>query len=424
MVAVQSERRKIIISSLIGNVLEWYDYTIYGYLAYIIAELFFPSFDKVTSIIATFCIFTAGFVARPFGGLIFGYIGDEYGRKKALYIAILLMAFPTGFIGLLPTYDSIGIFAPILLCIIRVVQGVSLGGEFSSSATYLIESAPEGKRGLYGSVSTSGLGLGVLIAAFFCLALEVICTKEQMISFGWRVPFLVSFIFGFCGIYIRKNLSESQEFQNAKELKILTKSPIKDVFTKYPRQLCVAMLSFLAVTVPFYILCVFSKTMMSQMIGYSQSQATALNMIIICSFAFFNIIFGFFVDRFNKVSLLLAGSFLMAISVYPSLKLVSYGCFYVSAVVFVYNGLLVSIYQAPFPSVFASLFGVEVRLSALSVSYNVPAVLFGGTAPIVASFLMQSTGSILSVCYYVSACCIVSFFALLYYRFRLLPLGK
>ncbi len=184
--------RKVVISGMIGNGLEWYDYALYGHMAAIISKLFFPSDDPFTSLIATFGVFAAGFAMRPIGAILFGYVGDRYGRKTSLAFSILLMAIPTAAIGLLPTYAQIGIWAPILLTVIRLLQGLSLGGEFSGSITFMVEHAPPDKRGIIGSAAVVSLVAGMLLGSLMATIFAKALSPEDFESWGWRVPFLLA----------------------------------------------------------------------------------------------------------------------------------------------------------------------------------------------------------------------------------------
>src|SRR5271156_162895 len=191
--------RKIIIAAMLGNGLEWYDYALYAYTTLIFSKLFFPAGNDTAHLLATFGIFAVGFVARPFGGILFGHIGDRFGRRAALVLSIFMMAIPTGCIGLLPTYAQIGIMAPALLTLIRVLQGLSLGGAFSGSMTFLVEHAPARRRGLVGSTSIVSLVTGFLLGSVIAALVKAPLSDAQYESWGWRIPFLLGIIIGFTG---------------------------------------------------------------------------------------------------------------------------------------------------------------------------------------------------------------------------------
>ncbi|HZK54211.1 MAG TPA: MFS transporter [Desulfosporosinus sp.] len=213
-----------------GNVMEWYDFALYGFMATIIARLFFPDQSQVASLIATYGIFAAGFIMRPIGAVFFGRLGDTLGRSRAMLISVIMMVIPTFCLGLLPTYEKIGIFAPVLLIIIRLVQGVSVGGEFSSSATFLVETSPKNKRGLSGSWANFGSTLGVLLGSGMATLTITLLDDTVVMAWGWRLPFLFGGLLGCLAIYLRKGLPKSEHFQKYIQKKP-KESPLKAVFT-------------------------------------------------------------------------------------------------------------------------------------------------------------------------------------------------
>ena len=223
--------RKILVSSMIGNALEWYDFVLYVQFSTIIGSLFFPSDNEFTSLLATFGIFAVGFVMRPIGGILFGILGDKFGRKSALVFSILMMAIPTALIGFLPTYEQVGIIAPISLTIIRLLQGLALGGGFSGCMTFIVEHAPSKQRGLIGSTSMFSLGAGVLLGIVVSLGFSKCLSPEDFISWGWRVPFIISLGIGMIAFYIRNNIDESPIYLEAKKHGNLSKTPVKEVLT-------------------------------------------------------------------------------------------------------------------------------------------------------------------------------------------------
>ncbi len=225
---------RILFSAIVGNALEWYDYLLYAYFADIFAKLFFPTSDEYLSIMISFAAFAIGFVARPLGGIVFGYIGDRFGRKVSLTISIILIAVPTTIMGLLPTYYQIGIFAPILLILMRILQGISLGGEFSASSTFLVESAPKNQQGFYGSFSTASIGLGMILASAVALLIHHYFTASEIQEFAWRIPFVSSIFIGVLGIYLRSHLEESEAFKKAQTQHKLIQKPLRTIFKNYP----------------------------------------------------------------------------------------------------------------------------------------------------------------------------------------------
>lgn len=208
-----NKRKTVIIAGIIGNIMEWYDFALYGYMAAIISLLFFPNQTKFLSLLSTYGIFAVGFVMRPIGAAVFGWLGDTIGRSRTMLISVIVMMIPTFALGLLPTYSNVGIWAPILLIIMRLVQGFSVGGEFSSSVTYLVETSAPSKRGLSGSWSNLGSGMGMLLGSLVAASVTSILSADALNSWGWRLPFLLGGILGSASIILRKNLPDSQHFK-------------------------------------------------------------------------------------------------------------------------------------------------------------------------------------------------------------------
>jgi MFS transporter, MHS family, proline/betaine transporter len=214
-----------VLSSSIGNVIEWYEYTLYAYFAIVITKLFFPLDNHFIAMILTFATFAVGLAARPIGGIIFGYIGDRISRRKSLTITMLMMSIPTMCIGLLPTYAEIGIMAPIILVLLRITQGIALGGEFGSSCVYLYESVPQNKRGFFGCLALTGVGTGLVFSSLTIFIVESYVSEEQLYSFAWRIPFFISVLGGFMAFYMRKHLLEPEDFIKAKVQENLVSNP-------------------------------------------------------------------------------------------------------------------------------------------------------------------------------------------------------
>src|SRR5579863_7567559 len=226
-----STLRKVIVSCMIGNALEWYDFALYGYFATILSNQFFPSQDPIASLMATFGVFAAGFIMRPLGGILFGHIGDKKGRKEALLCSIYLMTIPTALIGLLPTYDQVGWLAPALLTLIRLLQGLSMGGEFTGSMIFIVEHTNSQKRGFSGSWAPFSLLLGVLIGSAVATLISMALSPEDLHSWGWRIPFILSIFGGVVGSYMRRTLTDPEKFEQMKENHHLSSVPIMEVLT-------------------------------------------------------------------------------------------------------------------------------------------------------------------------------------------------
>jgi MHS family proline/betaine transporter-like MFS transporter len=256
-------KKKVVLSGMLGNGLEWYDYALYGQLSFVFAKIFFPSDDLSISLIMTYLTFAVGFVFRPLGAVIFGRIGDKYGRKKALSASMILMAAATGGLGLLPTYESIGFAAPLLLILIRILQGLSLGGEFSGSMSYVVEHAPADKRATMGSTTVLSLVIGFLMGSLMATLVSASMSTEAFYDWGWRLLFFIGVFIGFIGYYIRQHVEESPAYEEAKASGNLSTRPVRDAFTKYRVKMFEGFSMYLFVTIPFYAIAIY-------MIGYSK----------------------------------------------------------------------------------------------------------------------------------------------------------
>ncbi|PCJ29519.1 MAG: MFS transporter [Rickettsiales bacterium] len=405
--------RKIVISGMIGNALEWYDYALYAQFSYIIASKFFPP-SEFTDIL-TFAVFACGFVVRPIGGILFGHIGDRYGRKMALVLGILLMAIPTAGIGLLPSYDSIGIAAPIILVLIRLVQGFSLGGEFSGCIAYIVEHSPADKRGLAGSASFVSMCLGMLLGLIVANVFTYVLSEEDLLSWGWRVPFVAGLFIGLVGLYIRSHLSESPIYKAAKAQGALSRTPLRETLTKYWREVLIAITIYINVTAPFYTTTVFIKNYM-QTLGYANEQGSLVCALILITLIITFPISAHISDKIGRKPVIVWASVALVIMIYPiflALHSMNYVIAILSQVLF---AAIVGVYMGPVPTLLVELFPTRVRFTGVAISYNLSAAIFGGTAPMVGAALYQFTGEQISLAYYLTGLAFFCLCTLYFYK--------
>jgi len=408
--------RKIIISAMLGNGLEWYDYALYAYTTLIFSKLFFPAGNESVHLLATLGIFAVGFVARPFGGIMFGSIGDRFGRKAALVLSIFLMAIPTGCIGLLPTYAMIGMWAPILLTLIRILQGLSLGGAFSGSITFLVEHSPPNRRGLLGSLSLASLVLGFLLGSIVASIVKAPLTDVQYESWGWRIPFLLGIAIGFLGLYIRKHCEESPTYERAKQNGGLSVTPLRDVFAHELHHMGQAVGIYLTVTMPFYLLSAYFITFTEHNLGRSKEEAlilNSINMLIVLVMVMFS---AWLSDRIGRKKILVAGALMFLLGSYPMFMLLQQPGFVPILLAQALFAFIVGFYTGPVPTLLVEIFPTRVRATGMALSYNISAALFGGTAPMACQWLLDNTGSSYSIAYYVMICAALSLLALCFYR--------
>jgi MHS family proline/betaine transporter-like MFS transporter len=408
--------KKVVISGMIGNGLEWYDYALYGHMAFIISKLYFPNADPTLQLLATFGVFAVGFVFRPLGAIMFGIIGDKFGRRKSLVIAILLMAIPTGCIGILPTYEQIGIWAPILLTVIRICQGISLGGEFSGSIIYIVEHAPPHRKGLSGSASLVSLILGFMLGSFVSLCFVTFLSTEDFESWGWRIPFLIGIAVGLVGLYIRSHCDESPAYEEAKREGVLSATPVRDSFTKHPIPMLQGFLMYMTVTMPFYLVSVYLITFTERELGQSPAQALTINTVAM--FCMLVTILGSAIlsDRIGRKPIMMTAALLLLIVTAPSFLLMDSNQFWQILIAQCIIATILGIYMGPVPALLVELFPTSVRYTGMSIAYNASAAIFGGTAPMVCVWLIAHTGSHLSIAYYMMLCYALSLAALFSYR--------
>ena len=405
--------RKIVISGMIGNALEWYDYALYAQFAYIIGLKFFPKTEFVE--ILTFALFAAGFLVRPLGGILFGQIGDKFGRRSALVIGIMMMAIPTAGIGLLPSYESIGIAAPIILAIIRLIQGFSLGGEFSGCIAYIVEHSPDDKRGLAGSASFVSMCLGMLMGVGVANVFSYVLSEEDLLSWGWRIPFIFGLLIGLIGLYIRSHLAESPIYKAAKEGGYLSKTPLRETFTKYWKELLMAIIIYINVTAPFYTTTVFMKYFM-QNIGYTEQQGSVVCAIILITMTIVFPISAYISDKIGRKPVIIFGSILYILGIYPifmALVSMNYIFAILSQIIF---AIIIGIYMGPVPTLLVELFPTRVRFTGVALSYNLSAAIFGGTTPMIGTALYQFSGNNLALAYYLTVLAIFVLGIIFFYK--------
>ncbi len=405
---------KSIISSSIGNALEWYEYTLYAYFAGVITKLFFPMDDHFVATILTFATFAIGLAARPIGGIIFGYMGDKYSRKQTMALTMLLMSVPTMFIGLLPTYQQIGISAPILLILLRIVQGVALGGEFGSSCVYLFESGPASKRGFLGALGNTGVGVGLVLSSCTIFLLESMVTQEALYSYAWRIPFFVSVIGSFIAYYMRKNLLETHDFILAQKTGNLISNPFMEMMRNYKTTLLRLFAIFLTTQVSFFVVFIYGKTMMMDHLNYGSYKAGKFGLFTVMSYTVATLIFGYLADKINRKLMLLIGATIMFCSANPFIESLKGGdesyIFWMSILM----GALIGMMECTLNSFTSGSFPTKIRATAVAFCWNFTAVAFGGSAPIISMWLIQNAGdSVDMVGYYLMGVCFVTIFGII-----------
>ena len=400
--------KRTLMAGAIGNVLEWYDFALYGYFAPVFAATFFPSEQPSVSLLSAFGVFAIGFLARPLGALLFGYIGDTLGRREALAWSIILMAIPTVVVGLLPAYATIGIAAPLALTCCRFLQGLSVGGEFTGSVTFLVEHAAPSQRGYIGSWAGFSAQVGALLGSGVGALVASNLTDEALHQWGWRIPFLLGSLIAFVGWYLRTRIPESPAFEQVRHAGALSAAPIREVFTH--QRVAVAKVIGLVWLhgVGFYLLYVYLTTYLSTVTTVPLGTVLTMNTVCMLLLAVLIPLMGHLSDRVGQRPLLLIGAAGLAITAYPSFVWLISGDLPLMWAAYVWLTMLMACYLGPFFAVVVTLFPTAQRYTGLSAGYNIAAALFGGTAPLVATLLVEWSGNVLSPSLYLSLCALIS----------------
>jgi MHS family proline/betaine transporter-like MFS transporter len=402
--------RHRIMAGFIGNVVEWYDFALYGYLAGVIAPIFFPSEDPTAGLIATYGIFAAGFLMRPLGAAMFGWFGDRYGRARTMQISVAMMAFPTLMLGLLPTYAQVGVLAPVLLVIVRLLQGISVGGEFSSSATYLVETAPSGKRGLTGSWANIGSMTGSLMGVGAAALVTNAFDPEVVSAWAWRLPFLGGALLGTTAILIRRNLPDSERFQQHHDARDET-SPLLQAFTTNMRETLLALTFAASYGTSFYIAFVYLPEWLSSQGLMERNRAltinTAITLVVIPLMPLAAIVGDRLLARRTWIAIALLSLGLVAWPLHA--WMLASGGSLVSVIVFhMVAFTLLSVPLGSGPALFVEMFPESDRLSGYSVAFNLGVGVFGGLTPMIATTLIAVTGFQTAAAMYLTLACMVA----------------
>jgi metabolite-proton symporter len=408
--------RRVALASAVGTTIEWYDYFIYSTAAALVfGSQFFTDLEPASATLAAFATLGVGFLARPVGGVLWGHFGDRVGRKAMLVASLLLMGVATVGVGLLPTYDQIGLLAPVLLVFLRLLQGLSAGGEWGGAALMAVEHAPEGQRGRYGSYSQIGVPAGLILAQLVFVAVGVL-DDEQFASWGWRLPFLFSIVLVGIGLFIRLRIEESPVFTALRSGGVRARVPMVEVLRERPRELLTASVSFIANTAIGYVFLAYLLSYGTTVLGVDRT--TMLLVVIVGSVSWLVsiVVSARWSDRVGRKPVYLFGSVLLVVWPVPFFLLIDTRspALMILSVIVLTIGLGAS--YGPQSALFAEMFDARHRYSGVSFSYAVGAVLGGGFAPLVATWLQSTTGTSLSVSAYMVATAVVSLLAVLAIR--------
>ncbi|MFT4069041.1 MFS transporter [Paraburkholderia sp.] len=399
-------RRKAIFATVIGSGLEWFDFSGYAFFAAIIGKLFFPAGNETTSLLLALATFGVGFVMRPLGGIAFGIYADKVGRKRALSLAMLVMALGSAIIALAPTYQSIGIAAPCLIVVARMLQGLSAGGEMGGATAFLTEHAPVNRRAFYSSWIQTSVGFAVVIGSITGAVITSSMSPESLTSWGWRIPFIIGMLVAPVGYYIRLKIEETPEFASEKRH---ASTPLRDVIREYPRSVLSSLLMVVLWTVCTYVILFYIPTYVVKYLHMPQREGFISGIVSGAVLMVMAPLFGALSDRVGKQRVLSIAAVVILFASYPLfshlIKSPTFGTLLTFQVVF---GVLIAAYTGPILALFTEMFPSRVRTTGLSLAYNGAVTIFGGFASFIITWLTAATGDAESASYYIIFAAVVS----------------
>jgi metabolite-proton symporter len=411
---VLRKNKKVLIASLTGSSIEWFDYFLYGTAAALVFnKIFFPMVDPVIGLILSYLSFSLTFFIRPIGGVLFAHIGDRIGRKKTLVLTLSLMGGATVTIGLLPTYDMIGMWAPALLILMRIIQGMGIGGEWGGALLLAYEYAPEKRKGFFGSIPQAGVTIGMLMATFI-VSLMTLFSEEDFLSWGWRIPFLLSSILVLIGLWIRKDIDETPDFQKVKQSGQVAKAPLRDTLKHHWREVLIAAGLKVVETAPFYIFSTFVVSYATTTLTFQKSQALEAVTLGALVATIMIPLMGLLSDKIGRQRMYAVSVFVLGLFIVPWFMLLNTGTTWgiVLATVIAF-GVLWAPVTAVLGTLCSEIFSANVRYTGITLGYQLGAALAGGTAPLIATGLLAKyDGDWVPVAWYLAVTVVISLIAI------------
>lgn len=411
--------RRVALTALAGTSIEWFDFFLYGTAAALVFPTLFFAEDMppLVSLIASFSTFAVGFLARPVGGVLFGHFGDRFGRKRALVAALLIMGIATTLIGCLPSYAAVGALAPILLILLRFVQGLAVGGQWGGAMLLVTEHAPGHRRGYYGAFAQAGAPVGLILANLSFLIVTTSVSQDAFMAWGWRIPFLASVALIGLSLYVQLRLEDTPAFRELESASqggaapVSRPSPVLQALRRYPREIALGAGAFVAVQVTFYILIAFVVAYGTNPAGLGLSRATLLTAVLISSVVQIPALFvsAAVSDVYGRRGVYMAGAALLGLWGFVLFPMIDTGSPLLITVAVSVGQLLVGMMYGPQAALLAELFSTEVRYSGASLGYQLGAILGGALAPVIATAILAASGSTLGISVYIAFACAVTF---------------
>ncbi|TDJ37177.1 MAG: MFS transporter [Gammaproteobacteria bacterium] len=409
--------RRVALTSLAGTSIEWFDFFIYATAAALVFPTVFFAEDmpRYLSLIASYMTFAVGFLARPIGGILFGHYGDRVGRKKTLVFALMMMGIATTLIGLLPSYATAGVLAPVMLIVLRFVQGLAVGGQWGGAMLLVTENAPPNRRGFYGAFAQAGAPVGLILANLAFLITTASVSDEAFMTWGWRIPFLASVALIGLSLYVQLRLEDTPAFRELQALKeakaestaVPTRSPVLEALATYPKQIILAAGAFLAAQVTFYILITFVVAYTTNPDGLGLARSTILTAVLVSSFLQIPALFisASLSDKYGRRGIYMLGAALLGVWAFFLFPLIDTGSFLLITVAVCVGQILIALMYGPQAALLTELFSTHVRYSGASLGYQIGAILGGALAPIIATALYATYNSTVGISIYIAIAC-------------------
>lgn len=407
--------RKAITAASLGNALEWFDFGVYGFVAYALGQVFFPSATPGIQMIAALATFSVPFLIRPLGGIFFGMLGDKYGRQKILAITIIIMSISTFCIGLIPSYASIGIWAPILLLLAKMAQGFSVGGEYTGASIFVAEYSPDRKRGFMGSWLDFGSIVGFVLGAGIVVLISAVVSETQFMEWGWRIPFFIALPLGVLGLYLRHALEETPAFQqhvdkleqaDRQGLQDGPQFSFRDIASKHWKSLLACIGLVISTNVTYYILLTYMPSYLSHNLHYSEDHGVLIIIAIMLGMLFVQPVMGMLSDRFGRRPFVIIGSIALLILAYPSFLLINSGQLSLIFAGLLMLAVILNCFTGVMASSLPAMFPTHIRYSALASAFNI-SILVAGLTPTAVAWLVEYTTNLMMPAYYLMVIAIV-----------------